>query len=60
VTDDLSIKRLADYVEHELGKLDILVNNAGINIDENMQIPQYGWPPHPIYHLANSSGKKRN
>ncbi|MFP3910157.1 MAG: SDR family oxidoreductase [Archaeoglobaceae archaeon] len=35
VTDDLSIKRLADYVEHELGKLDILVNNAGINIDEN-------------------------
>ncbi len=35
VTDDSSIKRLADYVEHEVGRLDIVVNNVGINIDGN-------------------------
>lgn len=35
VTDDLSIKRLTNYLEDEVDKLDILVNNAGINVDGN-------------------------
>lgn len=35
VTDDLSIERLARYLEDEVGKLDILANNAGINVDNN-------------------------
>lgn len=35
VTDDLSIERLAGYLESEVEGLDILVNNAGINIDGN-------------------------
>jgi NAD(P)-dependent dehydrogenase (short-subunit alcohol dehydrogenase family) len=30
VTDPESIRRLADYIQNELGALDILVNNAGI------------------------------
>ena len=30
VTDDASVRRVADWIEREYGRLDILVNNAGI------------------------------
>lgn len=33
VTDPQSIRRLADYVEAEFGRLDVLVNNAGVFLD---------------------------
>lgn len=33
VSDDTSVHRLAQHVQHQFGKLDVLVNNAGINYD---------------------------
>jgi NAD(P)-dependent dehydrogenase (short-subunit alcohol dehydrogenase family) len=33
VTSDESSQKLAEFIEHEFGKLDVLVNNAGIYID---------------------------
>lgn len=35
VTDEESIKKLADFITEKYGKLDILVNNAGIFMDYN-------------------------
>ena len=32
VTDEASVKAMADDIQQELGRIDILVNNAGINI----------------------------
>lgn len=34
VTDDASIRRAAEWIDAEFGRLDILVNNAGIAIDD--------------------------
>jgi NAD(P)-dependent dehydrogenase (short-subunit alcohol dehydrogenase family) len=35
VTDDESVRALADHVEHALGGVDVLVNNAGLLLDED-------------------------
>ena len=35
VTDDESVRALADHVERALGGADVLVNNAGLLLDEN-------------------------
>ncbi len=37
VTDDESVRRLADSIEEEFGRLDVLVNNAGIANDHGQR-----------------------
>ena len=34
VTDPAGVRRIADYVNKELGRLDVLVNNAGVYLDK--------------------------
>lgn len=38
VTDDESVRALADYVEDVLGGADVLVNNAGLLLDEDANV----------------------
>lgn len=38
VTDDESVRALADHLERELGGADVLVNNAGILLDESTDV----------------------
>jgi NAD(P)-dependent dehydrogenase (short-subunit alcohol dehydrogenase family) len=38
VTDDESVRALADHVERTLGGADVLVNNAGLLLDENGEV----------------------
>jgi NADP-dependent 3-hydroxy acid dehydrogenase YdfG len=34
LTEPATVRRIGDYIRHEIGRLDILLNNAGININD--------------------------
>ena len=42
VTDDDSVRALADHVEHALGGADVIVNNAGLLLDEDGDVLAVG------------------